>query len=173
MTKAPTGFFTLQALTALSSAAIIGVAGFLAQQSALEEEQQTAQEAQQEALVGQAVALKVAEITVQQQAEVDAALATVETLRQEYEAALDRAQRVSVAAAPPPAASATAPASTPPSPSPSAGGTVPSPIHDLSQCGPLLPRWSVAGPGRLSCAFPLPIFGCRVHWPRFSLPTGS
>jgi hypothetical protein len=120
MTKAPTGFFTLQALTALSSAAIIGVAGFLAQQSALEEEQQTAQEAQQEALVGQAVALKVAEITVQQQAEVDAALATVETLRQEYEAALDRAQRVSVAAAPPPAASATAPASTPPSPSPSA-----------------------------------------------------
>ena len=121
MTKAPTGFFTLQALTALSSAAIIGVAGFLAQQSALEEEQQTAQEAQQEALVGQAVALKVAEITVQQQAEVDAALATVEALRQEYEAALDRAQRVSVAAAPPPAASATAPASTPaPSSSPSA-----------------------------------------------------
>ncbi len=139
MTKAPTGFFTLQALTALSSAAIIGVAGFLAQQSALEEEKQTAQEAQQEALVGQAVAVKVAEITVQQQAEVDAALATVEALRQEYEAALDRAQRVSVAAAPPPAASATAPASTPApssSPSPSkpqaAAPTAPAPVDGNS-----------------------------------------
>ena len=123
MTKRPTAFVTLQAVTALSSTAMFGIAGFLAT-DAEKSEQQTAQlEAQQEALVNEAVALQVAQVTAEQQAQVDAAMASVESLQLEYEAALEEARRVASVrstrvATPAPAVASTASPAPAPSSSP-------------------------------------------------------
>jgi len=120
MTKRPTAFFTLQAVTALSSTAMFGIAGFLATDAEKSEQQKAQLEAQQEALVSEAVALQVAQVTEEQQAQVDAAMASVESLQLEYEAALEEARRFASVrstrvATPAPAVAST----TPPTPAPS------------------------------------------------------
>ncbi len=93
-TKRPTAFVTLQALTALSSTAMFGVAGFLAQDATATEQAQAQAQAQEDAWiadqVAQQVAARVAEVTAVQQAQVDAAMASVESLQSEYQSALGR-----------------------------------------------------------------------------------
>lgn len=119
MTKRPTAFVTLQAVTALSSTAMFGIAGFLAAEAQASQQQEAQIQADQEALVSEAVSVQVAEVTAAQQAQVDAALATIESLQQEYEAALDEARRVSSVSTPRVASPAPAPVSTAtPSPAP-------------------------------------------------------
>jgi len=129
MTKRPTAFVTLQAVTALSSTAMFGVAGFLATEAQASQQEDAQVQANQVALVSEAVSIQVAEVTAVQQAQVDAAMATIESLQQEYQAALDEARRVSSVSTPRVASPAPAPASTAtaspapassPSPSPAA-----------------------------------------------------
>lgn len=121
MTKRPTAFVTLQAVTALSSTAMFGIAGFLAADAEASEHQKAQMQAQQEALVSEAVAHQVAEVTAAQQAQVDAAMATVESLQQEYETALSEAQRIASVSSTRVASPTPAPASAPvasPAPAP-------------------------------------------------------
>ena len=123
MTKRPTAFFTLQAVTALSSTALFGIAGYLSAQADVVDQQEAQTQTEQAALVSQAVAQQVAEVTATQQAQVDEAMTNLESLRQEYEAALEEARRAATARATRTPSPSPSPASTPapsPPPAPSA-----------------------------------------------------
>jgi hypothetical protein len=82
-TKRPAGFYTFQILTAVTSSALFGTASFLAQSSAVEQEEEARIAAEQQWIIDQAVAAQVAAVTSQQQAQVDAAMATVTQLQDE------------------------------------------------------------------------------------------
>ena len=119
---------TLQALTALSSTAMFGVAGYLAQDAQVTEQVKAAEEAQNEAWIAQQVAervsAQVAEVTAIQQQQVDAAMASVESLQKEYSAALEEAQRVTALRSTRVSSAASTPAPSPtPTPAPAPAAT--------------------------------------------------
>ena len=76
-TKRPTAFFSLQAFTAVSSAALIGITGFLTTQAGTEEQATVVLEDGQNTLIAAEVAAQVSEITLRQQAELDVAIAAI------------------------------------------------------------------------------------------------
>ncbi len=127
-TNRPTAFLTLQAFTAASSAALIGMTGFLNTQAGAEEQAKLALEEGQNTLIAAEVAAQVSEITSRQQAELDDAIAAIEEIKKGYvaetQAAKTAVARSSTAAVATP--TLTTPP-TPPTPEPTKQSPAPAP----------------------------------------------